>query len=293
MMASEGDVSEEVIIPARGRTRSGAMHGDVDDEINSDLDILTATLEGREPPAVPTRRSSGASATTSSAKPSLSKKTIATLTKLDVATATPAELLGEGEGRHGKVETEEEAEERAMADAERRKLRATEVAAAATAPASAGPGSAAPAVAGVRTLKGGADKEYDIMVKLLLLGDGGVGKTSLMLRYSEDKFSTSLLATAGVDYKTQFLEIESKRVKCQIWDTAGQQRFHTITQAYYKAAHGIVLIYDVSDATESSFNNVRYWMENITKHANVDCPRILIGNKVDVKGKKVSVQAHP
>jgi len=150
-------------------------------------------------------------------------------------------------------------------------------------------------VAGVRTLKPGAgggggaggEKEYDVMVKLLLLGDGGVGKTSLMLRYSEDKFSTSLLATAGVDFKTQMLEIEGKRVKCQIWDTAGQARFHAITQAYYKAAHGIVLVYDASDPSEASFNNVRYWMENITKHASTDTQKIIIGNKIDVKGKRV------
>jgi small GTP-binding protein len=131
------------------------------------------------------------------------------------------------------------------------------------------------------------DKEFDIAIKLLLLGDSGVGKTSLMMRYAEDKFSNSLLSTAGVDYQTQYLDIDGRRVKCQIWDTAGQQRFHVITQAYYKGAHGIVLVYDAADPSETSFNNVRYWMENIRKHANAMVQKVLIGNKIDMKGKKV------
>ena len=90
-----------------------------------------------------------------------------------------------------------------------------------------------------------------MQVKLLLLGDSGVGKTSLMLRYSEDKFSPMMVSTAGVDYKTASLDVEGRRVKCQIWDTAGQQRFHVITHSYYKNAHGIVLVYDVSETTEA------------------------------------------
>jgi GTPase SAR1 family protein len=77
----------------------------------------------------------------------------------------------------------------------------------------------------------------------------------------------------------------------QQWDTAGQTRFHTITQAYYKGAHGIVLVYDGSDASEGSFHNVRYWMDNIAKHANAAVTKVLLGNKCDVKGKKVSSRA--
>jgi hypothetical protein len=82
--------------------------------------------------------------------------------------------------------------------------------------------------------------------------------------------------------------VDGRPVKCQIWDTAGQQRFHVITQAYYKGAHGIVLVYDASGGpgSEESFNNVRYWMENINKHASPTCAKLLIGNKSDVKGGK-------
>jgi len=284
----------------RGRARSGAMHSEVDDEMVSDLDRLHASLEGREPPPVPKRAAAPpASAISSSGTgPTLSRKTIKVLT--DLATAEP----GAGAADRRRVETEEEAAERELAELERRR-RANEAAAAAVTAVAAPAHAAAPShaaagagggalLAGVRMRKAADDKDYDVMIKLLLLGDGGVGKTSLMLRFSEDKFSQSLLSTAGVDYKTQHLEVDSaaggKKIKLQIWDTAGQTRFHTITQAYYKAAHGIVLIYDVSDGSESSFHNVRYWMENITKHANAHTQRILIGNKSDVKGKKVRVR---
>ena len=132
------------------------------------------------------------------------------------------------------------------------------------------------------------EQPFDALVKLLLLGDSGVGKTSLLTRYADDKFSPSLLSTAGVDYKTQMLAVDGKTVKCQIWDTAGQQRFHVITQAYYRGAHGIVLVYDASDPTEESFKNVRYWMANIDQHASSGVVKMLLGNKIDVKGKRVS-----
>jgi hypothetical protein len=216
---------------------------------------------------------SGQSGSGGGGKGTLSKKTIQIMTTLPSSDLPPE--LDEGGGKV-RAETEEEAAERELAEAERGKRAAEAAAKADSAAGAAGgagstasgsaahhapaTGAAAPASnAGVK--KPGAasaagrgrrpdDKEYDVCVKLLLLGDGGVGKTSLMLRYSEDKFSTSLLSTAGVDYKSQYIDMEGKRVKCQIWDTAGQQRFHVITQAYYKGAHGIVLVYDVSDPHE-------------------------------------------
>ena len=138
--------------------------------------------------------------------------------------------------------------------------------------------------------KGGKDEpEYDLLIKLLLLGDSGVGKTSLLLRYSEDKFAPSLLATAGVDYKTAFLDVDGLTVKCQIWDTAGQQRFHVITQAYYKSAAGIALVYDASDSpgAAESLASVRYWMGSIKTHAGAACAKVLIGNKLDARSKRV------
>eukprot|EP01138_Halocafeteria_seosinensis_P005225 gb/GECG01005342.1/.p1 GENE.gb/GECG01005342.1/~~gb/GECG01005342.1/.p1 ORF type:complete len:378 (+),score=63.06 gb/GECG01005342.1/:1-1134(+) len=131
---------------------------------------------------------------------------------------------------------------------------------------------------------------FDLHIKLLLLGDQGVGKTSLMLRYAEDKFQNSMMPTMGVDYKTQYMDVENQQVKCQIWDTAGQKNFHVITQAYYRGAHGIVLVYDVSDPEEKSFKNVKYWMDNIHQHSTPNTYKVLVGNKVDSKHRQVSTE---
>ena len=89
-----------------------------------------------------------------------------------------------------------------------------------------------------------SNKPFDVLVKLLLIGDSGVGKSCLLLRYSDDKFTTSFITTIGIDFKIKTIRLDNKKVKMQIWDTAGQERFRTITQAYYKGAQGIVLAYD-------------------------------------------------
>jgi GTPase SAR1 family protein len=92
-----------------------------------------------------------------------------------------------------------------------------------------------------------------IQIKLLLIGDSGVGKSCCLLRFSEDSFTPSFITTIGIDFKIRTIELDGKRVKLQIWDTAGQERFRTITTAYYRGAMGILLVYDVTD--ERSFNS--------------------------------------
>ena len=96
---------------------------------------------------------------------------------------------------------------------------------------------------------------YDYLIKLLLIGDSGVGKSCLLLRFSDDAFNTSFITTIGIDFKIRTVEIDNKRCKLQIWDTAGQERFRTITTAYYRGAMGILLVYDITD--EQSFANIR------------------------------------
>jgi len=126
---------------------------------------------------------------------------------------------------------------------------------------------------------------YDYLIKLLIIGDSGVGKSCLLLRFSDDSFTPSFITTIGIDFKTRTIELEGKRIKLQIWDTAGQERFRTITTAYYRGAMGILLVYDVTD--EKSFNNIRNWIRNIEQHATESVNKILIGNKCDMVEKKV------
>ncbi|XP_038167074.1 ras-related protein Rab-13 isoform X2 [Arvicola amphibius] len=104
-------------------------------------------------------------------------------------------------------------------------------------------------------------KAYDHLFKLLLIGDSGVGKTCLIIRFAEDNFNSTYISTIGIDFKIRTVEIEGKRIKLQVWDTAGQERFKTITTAYYRGAMGIILVYDITD--EKSFENIQNWMKSI------------------------------
>ncbi|XWS59775.1 hypothetical protein CRYUN_Cryun08bG0150400 [Craigia yunnanensis] len=129
-----------------------------------------------------------------------------------------------------------------------------------------------------------ARADYDYLIKLLLIGDSGVGKSCLLLRFSDGSFTTSFITTIGIDFKIRTIELDGKRIKLQIWDTAGQERFRTITTAYYRGAMGILLVYDVTD--ESSFNNIRNWIRNIEQHASDNVNKILVGNKADMDESK-------
>ncbi|CAB16405.1 GTP-binding protein ypt2 [Schizosaccharomyces pombe] len=127
-------------------------------------------------------------------------------------------------------------------------------------------------------------KSYDYLIKLLLIGDSGVGKSCLLLRFSEDSFTPSFITTIGIDFKIRTIELDGKRIKLQIWDTAGQERFRTITTAYYRGAMGILLLYDVTD--KKSFDNVRTWFSNVEQHASENVYKILIGNKCDCEDQR-------
>ncbi|CAM8961786.1 unnamed protein product [Rhodiola kirilowii] len=129
--------------------------------------------------------------------------------------------------------------------------------------------------------------DYDYLIKLLLIGDSGVGKSCLLLRFSDDSFTTSFITTIGIDFKIRTVELDGKRIKLQIWDTAGQERFRTITTAYYRGAMGILLVYDVTD--ESSFNNIKNWIRNIEQHASDNVNKVLVGNKADMDESKRAV----
>lgn len=130
---------------------------------------------------------------------------------------------------------------------------------------------------------------YDYLFKLLLIGDSGVGKSSILSSFADDQFTESHISTIGVDFKITTTSIDNSIVKLQIWDTAGQERFRTITTSYYRGAHGIIVVYDITD--RESFDNIKSWLEEIERYGTSNTNIILIGNKSDLPDKrKVSVE---
>ena len=125
-----------------------------------------------------------------------------------------------------------------------------------------------------------ADEDYDFIFKVLLLGNSDVGKSSLLLRYVDSVWNDAFVPTIGVDFKVKTLTINEKKVKMQIWDTAGQERFRTVVSTYFRGAHGILLLYDVTN--RDSFKNLESWLIEIEKNAKEKVLKILIGNKCDL-----------
>merc|ERR1711934_231249 len=137
-----------------------------------------------------------------------------------------------------------------------------------------------------RAAMAGNKSPYDMLIKLLLIGDSGVGKSCLLCRYSDDVFNSNFITTIGIDFKIRTIELDGAKIKLQIWDTAGQERFRTITQAYYRGAMGILLVYDVTD--KKSFEHIKEWTKSIDQHASETAVKILVGNKCDIPQPNVS-----
>jgi len=126
---------------------------------------------------------------------------------------------------------------------------------------------------------------YDRRIKVLLIGESGVGKSNLLLRFADNSFSPSFISTIGIDFKEKNVDIDDKVIKLQVWDTAGQERFRTIVAAYYRSAQGVILVYDVTDAR--SFNNVKSWIQNIHQNCTEGIRIILVANKIDLKDMRI------
>ena len=125
------------------------------------------------------------------------------------------------------------------------------------------------------------------IIKILTLGDTMVGKSSIVLRFSEDKFDDNQFATIGIDFKTKYMRIGESSVKVLIWDTAGQEKFRNIAKQYYKGANGVLLIYDVTN--KKSFERIAYWMNELKDNNQINEIDIcLVGNKIDLEGRVIS-----
>ncbi|KAI0289001.1 ras-domain-containing protein [Russula brevipes] len=120
-----------------------------------------------------------------------------------------------------------------------------------------------------------------IIVKLLLIGNSSVGKSSLLLRFSDKQWlpEDEASATIGVDFRVHKMEIKGRKVKLSIWDTAGQERFRTITASYYRGAQGVILVYDVS--SRESFEALPRWLDELENYVSPEVVKIVVGNKLD------------
>jgi small GTP-binding protein len=126
--------------------------------------------------------------------------------------------------------------------------------------------------------------EADFLVKIVLIGDSGVGKTNLLSRFTRDQFNPESKSTIGVEFATKTLEIEGKNVKAQIWDTAGQERYRAITSAYYRGAIGAMLLYDIT--TSLTFSSLARWLRELRENADPNIVVMLVGNKSDLAEKR-------
>eukprot|EP00928_Gymnodinium_smaydae_P087829 TRINITY_DN72022_c0_g1_i1.p2 TRINITY_DN72022_c0_g1~~TRINITY_DN72022_c0_g1_i1.p2 ORF type:complete len:203 (+),score=45.16 TRINITY_DN72022_c0_g1_i1:67-675(+) len=133
------------------------------------------------------------------------------------------------------------------------------------------------------------ETSHDHLFKLLIIGDSGVGKSSILLRFCDDEFNEKQASTIGVDFKTKFLQLRGKKLKLALWDTAGQERFRTLTSSYYRGAQGIILCYDSSQ--RSTFEHVKFWQDEVAKYStNQDAIVMLVANKVDLPTQTVTRQ---
>ncbi|EAY23387.1 hypothetical protein TVAG_070500 [Trichomonas vaginalis G3] len=124
---------------------------------------------------------------------------------------------------------------------------------------------------------------HDHLFKLLIVGESGVGKTCMLLRFADNSFEENFLSTIGVDFKVREIDVDGKRVKLQIWDSAGQERFRNITTSYYRNCGGIIIVYDIT--RHDTFTKVTEWIEDVRKITS-NVPLLLVGNKADLEDKR-------
>lgn len=123
------------------------------------------------------------------------------------------------------------------------------------------------------------DREYDYLFKLLLIGDSGVGKSCILGQYVDQIYIDNYISTIGVDFKIKTIEFDKKIFKLQIWDTGGQERFRSISRTYYRGAHGVLIVYDITD--NESFKNIQKWIEELKNYGSNGICKVIIGNKID------------
>ncbi|XP_012271051.1 ras-related protein Rab-18-B [Orussus abietinus] len=131
------------------------------------------------------------------------------------------------------------------------------------------------------------DDEVLTTLKILMIGESNAGKSSILLRFTEDEFWENMQSTVGIDYKTKQITIDGNTVKLAIWDTAGQERFRTLTPSYYRDGQGAVLVYDVTD--KNTFVKLEMWLNELNTYCNkADIIKMIVGNKIDLPNREVT-----
>ena len=130
---------------------------------------------------------------------------------------------------------------------------------------------------------------YDMIFKIVLIGDSSVGKTNILSKYLSNEFDPDSKATVGVEFGTKNFKIENNIVKVQIWDTAGQERYRSITNAYYKGAKGSLLVYDITN--QKTFESLDKWISDLKTNSDENISIVLLGNKSDLESdRKISTE---
>ena len=128
------------------------------------------------------------------------------------------------------------------------------------------------------------ETNYELLYKVIIIGDTNVGKSNILTRYLKDEFSSNTKSTVGVELGIKFLKIKNIKAKIQIWDTAGQERYKAITSSYFKGSNGCFIVYDITN--EASFDNVEKWYEQIQSETSKEIPIVLVGNKCDLEDER-------
>ena len=127
--------------------------------------------------------------------------------------------------------------------------------------------------------------DFDLRFKIMVIGESKVGKTSVIKKYTQNKFGGVYLTTVGVDFQDKIINIDDKKIRLQIWDTAGQERFRNITKNYFNSSNGFLLIYDITD--KDSLEHLNFWSAQIQLNAPEKSKCVLVGNKCDLESARV------
>ncbi|XP_019947902.1 ras-related protein Rab-19-like [Paralichthys olivaceus] len=136
----------------------------------------------------------------------------------------------------------------------------------------------------MQTLGSEHDDSFDFLFKIILIGDSNVGKTCVVQNFKSGIYAERQQNTIGVDFTVRTVDIDGKKVKIQVWDTAGQERFRTITQSYYRSAHGAMIAYDIT--RRSTFDSVTHWIKEVELYGANNVVLVLIGNKCDMEEER-------